>query len=149
MQVSQLPIAIPAGDPFLTDVRVAVVSSLVTDQNPVDVAASSLHLSRRTFQRELAKRGTSFHALRDSMRQTIAMDLLRKFDISCADVARVLGYAHVTAFHRAFRRWTGMTPYAFAANEGKRGRSRRLEERAEQEPTVVASTDTGGVACQC
>jgi len=52
---------------------------------------------------------TSFHALVDSLRRELALAYLDQ-QVAIQEIASLLGYADVTAFQHAFRRWTGETP---------------------------------------
>jgi AraC-like DNA-binding protein len=76
-----------------------------------DVAsvARRLHLSARTLQRRLADERTSLRAIVEDVRRARALQLLAT-GRSIAEIADQLGFAEPTAFHRAFRRWTGLTP---------------------------------------
>jgi AraC-like DNA-binding protein len=76
-------------------------------------AAAALHLSPRTLRRRLAEEGTSFQQVADTLLQELAVDLLRQ-DLSVTEVAARLGYAEIASFTRAFRRWTGLSPRAWA-----------------------------------
>ncbi len=71
-------------------------------------------MSPRTLQRRLGDEGTSVHALLDEVRRGRAAALLDA-DMAIGEVAYLLGYSEPSAFHRAFRRWTGVTPEAFRA----------------------------------
>ncbi len=78
----------------------------------VEAIARSLGMSARTLQRRLAEEHTSFKAAIDSVRRRQAL-LLLDGGAAIAEVAWMLGYSEPSAFHRAFRRWTGRTPEAW------------------------------------
>jgi AraC-like DNA-binding protein len=80
----------------------------------MDEIAQQLTLSTRTLRRRLTEAGTSYRALLDEVRQTLAEELLDTGVLSVEDVAYRLGYAEASSFIYAFKRWTGMTPAAFA-----------------------------------
>jgi AraC-like DNA-binding protein len=71
--------------------------------------ARTLRMSRRTLARRLALEGTTFSALLDERRRSTAQRLLTK-NMSLTEIATRLGFVHVQAFHRAFKRWTGSSP---------------------------------------
>ncbi len=75
-----------------------------------DEVARAFGMNRRTFARRLQERGTTFRALLDAVRYDAARALLRSSAASLEDIANRLGYADVTAFSRAFRRWSGASP---------------------------------------
>ncbi|KAB2888831.1 MAG: AraC family transcriptional regulator [Kofleriaceae bacterium] len=73
-------------------------------------AAESLKLSERSLQRRLAAEDTSFDALVDELRRELALRYLADRSMAIGEVAYLLGYSEPSAFHRAFKRWTGSTP---------------------------------------
>ena len=75
-----------------------------------DEVARAFGMNRRTFARRLQERGTTFRALLDAVRFDAARGVLGSSAVSLEDVANRLGYADVTAFARAFRRWSGASP---------------------------------------
>jgi AraC-like DNA-binding protein len=77
--------------------------------------AAALHLSGRTMRHRLAAEGTSFRALLDEVRERLAEELLVAGGLPVAEVARRLGYAEVSSFSQAFRRWKGVSPRDFRA----------------------------------
>jgi len=81
-----------------------------------DEVARAFGMNRRTFARRLKERGTTFRELLDAVRFDAARVLLRGSAVSLEDVANRLGYADVTAFARAFRRWSGYSPAAWRRN---------------------------------
>lgn len=75
--------------------------------------AASAGASPRTLQRRLAAEGASIRRIIDSVRRDLALELIGVADLAIADVSYRLGFADSSAFHRAFRRWTGCTPEQF------------------------------------
>ncbi len=71
------------------------------------VGISGRHLNRR-----LADEGSSFKLVRDATLQQMAVERLRGKD-SPAAVAAALGYSDESAFAKAFRRWSGMSPVQY------------------------------------
>jgi AraC-like DNA-binding protein len=70
-------------------------------------------MSSRTLQRRLADEGVAFAALVDEVRRELALELVRDRARPLGEVAFLLGYAELSPFLRAFRRWTGKTPAAW------------------------------------
>jgi AraC-like DNA-binding protein len=79
----------------------------------IEEIARSLTISVRNLQRELQTEGTSYQQLLDETRKELALRYLKKPDTSIHDVAFLLGFSEPSAFHRAFKRWTGQTPRAY------------------------------------
>lgn len=75
-----------------------------------DEAARALFMSARTLRRRLASEGTTFRELLNRYRHERATELLADPRHGIGDVAFLLGFADVSAFYRAFQRWTGTTP---------------------------------------
>jgi AraC-like DNA-binding protein len=72
--------------------------------------SQSLNMSARTLIRRLEHEGTSFKEILDEIRRRLALNYMGNRDLDLADTACLLGFSHTTAFHRAFKRWTGQTP---------------------------------------
>lgn len=72
--------------------------------------ARQFHLSEATLRRRLDDEGASYRTIRDDLRRDLAIGLLGDAGLSLADVAEALGFAETSAFHRAFRKWTGSRP---------------------------------------
>ncbi len=67
----------------------------------------------RTLQRKLAKENTSFSRILDSARFRKSQFLLKKSDEKLLDISLMLGYSNASAFSRAFRQWSGVSPGEF------------------------------------
>lgn len=92
-------------------VRDALVARLSSPPT-ADEVATALHLSGRTMQRKLAAEGTSFRELLSEVRERLAEELLAT-GLPVAEVARRLGYAELSSFSQAFRRWKGLNARDF------------------------------------
>jgi AraC-like DNA-binding protein len=79
----------------------------------IEAVAHRLHYSVRTFCRRLEAEGTTFQAIKDEVRRDIAIQRLTRSDDAIAAIAYDVGFDNPTAFHRAFRHWTGSTPAAY------------------------------------
>jgi AraC-like DNA-binding protein len=75
--------------------------------------ARGVGLTRRALRRRLAAEGTSLSDLVDEARCKVACEELRRAG-SIETVAERVGYSERSAFHRAFKRWTGQTPIEYA-----------------------------------
>ncbi|MFF4449238.1 AraC family transcriptional regulator [Streptomyces sp. NPDC001502] len=80
--------------------------------------AAGLAVSPATLRRRLQEEGTSFQQLKDHVRRDAAIAGLAESGEPIADLAARLGFSEDTAFHRAFRRWTGTTPGAYRIASG-------------------------------
>ena len=75
-----------------------------------DDVAAVLGMNRRTLNRRLEARGTTFQVVLDEMRFGLARQLLSTSDIALDDVAANLGYSGMSPFSRTFHRWSGTAP---------------------------------------
>ncbi|MBK4739287.1 AraC family transcriptional regulator [Noviherbaspirillum pedocola] len=81
-----------------------------TEWPEFDDFAQSLNMTPSTLRRRLEDEGQSFREIKDQLRRDIAIDYLCHTGRSIADIATELGFAETSAFHRAFKKWTGSRP---------------------------------------
>lgn len=110
--LSSLLASAPA-DGFVERVDAALAAELERGEPSVGSIAARLHMSPRTLQRRLRDEGTSLTERLDRTRETLASRLLSEPSRSIGEVAFMLGFSEVSTFHRAFKRWTGLTPVAY------------------------------------
>ena len=84
----------------------------------LDRVSRSLGMSTRTLQRRLALEGTSYRELFGALRLELAQQALTSPSHSIGEVALALGFQDPSAFVRAFRVWTGVTPGAWRSQRG-------------------------------
>lgn len=97
----------------LTDQVRQCLEGRLTQDSDMEAIASALHLSARTLVRRLRAEDTTFLQIKRQLRQDIALRLLRESQQPVEDIAAHIGFESLTAFHRAFKAWTGSTPLAF------------------------------------
>ncbi len=106
-------------DPFVQRARRMLAEAL---QRSADISleqiARSLHMSERTLRRRLDEHGTSYKSLLDELRRELAFHYVSRTQQSFEETAARLGFADVSAFYRAFKRWTSATPAAYRAQAG-------------------------------
>ena len=71
--------------------------------------ARRLGMVRRSLERHLSDEGTTFREISRVMQLQASQRLLTT-GASVSDVAKALGFSEISAFTRAFRRWSGETP---------------------------------------
>jgi AraC-like DNA-binding protein len=75
-----------------------------------DQMALRLHVAEATMRRHLKQEGYTYQSIKDDLRRDIAIGELLDSGRTIADIAMRVGFAEPSAFHRAFRKWTGMRP---------------------------------------
>jgi AraC-like DNA-binding protein len=114
--------ALPPLESSLSDrVRTLITAQLRGGDPSVGAIADGLHMSDRTLQRKLAAEGASFDEIVDGLRAELARRYLEDPRLAIGEVAFLLGYSEASAFHRAFKRWTGRTPGDHRRDAGLQG----------------------------
>ncbi len=72
-----------------------------------------LNMSARTLRRRLEREGTSYQRIKDNARRDAAISLLRGDGLTVSEVAERVGFSDPSAFHRSFKKWTGLSPGSF------------------------------------
>jgi AraC-like DNA-binding protein len=95
---------------FADRARAVITETLLAGHSGADQVARQLAVSLRTLHRRLAEEGTSHGELVDDVRREQAMLHLAGNRFSICEISFLLGFAHPNGFHKAFKRWTRMTP---------------------------------------
>ena len=102
--------ALPPEGTLLTRVSSSIAQRIARQIPSLDDTATAVRLPTRTLQRALAAEGTSHSTLVDEVRRSLALKYIRDAGVTVGEIAYLLHFTDATAFHRAFRRWTGETP---------------------------------------
>lgn len=68
----------------------------------------ALGMSVRTLQRQLSEDAQCFSAIKDRVRADLAKKYVLHSCLSLAEISEILGYAELSVFSHAFRRWHGI-----------------------------------------
>ena len=112
------PVELPQST-LLAKVRRTITESLKDGKPELTRVAGVLGLGPRTLQRRLSKCGVDFKELADEIRCELAVNYLKDCNHKLTDIALLLGYSEVSAFNRAFKRWTDSTPLSYRRMFGR------------------------------
>lgn len=79
----------------------------------LESAADTLGMSGRTLRRRLSDEGSSYQKVLNEVRTQLAKELLQNDNKNITDIAFLLGFADTSAFTKAFKQWTNMSPREF------------------------------------
>lgn len=82
----------------------------------LEAIAANFNTSPRSLQRKLQEEGLTYQQMADSIRKSLAIHFLDSGQHPLKEVSYMLGYNELSAFSRAFKRWTGTTPGSYQTN---------------------------------
>ena len=101
------------GSSLSARVRRRLRQCLPSELPDFDSVARELNMTPATIRRRLHEEGASFQSIKDELRRDLAISHLSHSSRSVMDIALELGFSERSAFHRAFRKWTGASPGEF------------------------------------
>jgi len=116
---------LPSAEDLAARVSAAVARQLASGLPDLASTAAAVHLPERTLQRRLAEKGVTHSALVDDVRRSLALQYLAETRLTIGDIAQRLRFSDTTAFHRAFKRWTGAAPSEFRDGSAGHGPPKR------------------------
>jgi len=81
----------------------------------LDEVAANFNVSARSLQRKLSDEGVTYQQVADSVRKSLAEHYLQSGKYQVKEISNMLGYNELSAFSRAFKRWTGKSPIIYKA----------------------------------
>jgi AraC-like DNA-binding protein len=106
---------VPAEHSFVDRVRACVARRLPNGSPGIEDVAAELRMSARSVRRRLAAEGATYRGTLDALRCELALRALESHQQGIDAIAQELGFSDASAFHKAFRRWTGRRPADFAS----------------------------------
>ena len=98
---------------FANQVRQLIRAGLPVGAARMETICRRLGSSERTLQRKLSEEGTSYKELFEETQRDLSKFYLQKPEMAICEISYLVGFSQTSAFHRAFRRWTGLTPKEF------------------------------------
>ena len=96
-----------------SDVEVLIKDALPSGIPSINDVSKILGMSNRTLTRRLSDYGVSFRELIKKTQESISKDLLQNTGLSVGEIAFQTGFSEQSAFNRAFKRWTSLSPLEF------------------------------------
>lgn len=101
------------GSKFVQDIESLIKDALPTGIPSIHHIADLTAMSNRTLTRRLSEAGVTYRDLIKKTQETIAKDMLRNTTQSIGEIAFLTGFSEQSAFNRAFKKWTDLTPSEF------------------------------------
>ena len=100
-------------------VKSFILSRIEKETITQELAAQHLNLSVSTLKKQLSAEGTGFQKLFTEVRMEKAQSLLQDDSLPISTIAERLGFAYISNFTRAFKRWHGCTPQEYKEQRTK------------------------------
>jgi AraC-like DNA-binding protein len=100
-------------DDFIGRVVQEIRAGFLSGEADIESIAARLNVSRAKLYRTLAAVGLDVSGLTESVRRELAVAYVSERHIAFTEIASLLGYSELSAFSRAFKRWTSMSPLVF------------------------------------
>lgn len=101
------------GDSLVEKIRYFLLTNAYLGIPSLSEIAANFNVSPRTLQRKLKEEGISYQDVADEVRKSLAIHYLEEGGYPVKEISYMLGYNELSAFTRAFKRWTGRTPISF------------------------------------
>ena len=88
----------------------AILKGLQKNEYQIEQIATQLGLSVRQLQRHLQQQNMTFQQRTQQVRYMLATEYLKDPHLSLQEIALLLCYSEQSAFQRAFKQWSGVTP---------------------------------------
>lgn len=101
---------------IISDIEGLIKEALPSGIPSIDQVSEYIGMSSRTLARRLSESRTSFREIIKKTQEEISKDLLLNSSRSVGEIAFQTGFSEQSAFNRAFKRWTDLSPVQFRKN---------------------------------
>jgi len=98
---------------IIHQVQATIIALLHDGEISDGSVAEALYMSNRTLQRRLEKQQTTFVQVLTDVRKNLALKYIQDTDLTLTELSFQLGFSELSAFSRAFKNWTGVSPTQF------------------------------------
>lgn len=100
-------------------IRTIIGRDFSTSFPDFEQVARQINVSPQTLRRRLKEENTSYQDIKDQLRRDLAIHHLTRNELSIQEIALRVGFTETSTFHRAFKKWTGLTPGAYRTGAGR------------------------------
>jgi len=100
-------------DDIIQQVKVAIIDQLPSGHVTDDSVSEAVYTSKRSLQRKLHEKGTTFKTILTEVREDLALKYIHDRKLTLTEISFMLGFSEMSSFSRAFKRWTGESPKEF------------------------------------
>jgi len=104
------------GSKLVRDVEALIKDALPSGIPSIHHISNLTAMSNRTLTRRLSEAGVTYRDLIKKTQEKIAKDMLRDKSKNIGEIAFFIGFSEQSAFNRAFKKWTNLTPSEFRKN---------------------------------
>ncbi|MCG8672507.1 MAG: AraC family transcriptional regulator [Pseudomonadales bacterium] len=104
------------GNRFINQVKQEILPLMKSGFPSLEQLGKRLGMAPATLSRRLQENDTQYNTIKDELRRDAAIYYLTKTEHSTETIARELGYSEYSPFHRAFKKWLGVTPNYYRKN---------------------------------
>lgn len=112
-KISQLPQNRKSTDTYRVRIYNYLLANSYLGLASIDDIASNFNMTVRSMQRRLKDENITFQKIADDVRCSLAKHYITSGSYPLKDISHILGYNEISAFTRAFKRWTGKSPTAY------------------------------------
>lgn len=112
-QATHLLKQLPNSTQFDVHLKQLIGLGLTQKKFQIQYIAKQLNCSVRQLQRYLQAKDMSYQQYLQEMRLQLAQQYLQENQLTLSEIALALGYSEQSAFQRAFKKWTKLTPKAW------------------------------------
>ncbi|HYF67299.1 MAG TPA: AraC family transcriptional regulator ligand-binding domain-containing protein [Ohtaekwangia sp.] len=113
--LSKVSVVVESSESFQIKVMEYLTKNAFLGILSLEDVAANFNITSRSLQRRLQEESTTFQQIADDVRKSIALHYLESGKYRMKEISNILGYNEVSAFSRAFKRWTGRAPMEYLA----------------------------------
>lgn len=115
-QADRLLQKISSKDSLAQKIKDLVINEYQGAKPDMDTVAKHFNISARSLRRHLKENGYTYGKIIDDAQCEMAKQIFRQENVTIQEAGYRLGFSDVSSFHRAFKRWTGLTPQQYKSN---------------------------------